>query len=198
MQWPLGWLSDRYDRAVLIRSVAIGLALAAAPLAILPRVPLEMLFGIGFVISLLQFCLYPLAVAFSNDHVESERRVSLTAMLLVTYGVGACIGPLAAGVLMKVLGPQMLYAFFVFFALVLVWRIRPKAVTGLHQVQDAPLGHVAMPAAGSPLSAALDPRVDEQTVQDVMQAPVAAEDTEEEEKGAEKGLEPESEVSKSL
>ncbi|MNE36737.1 hypothetical protein D3C80_1305610 [compost metagenome] len=37
-----------------------------------------------------------------------------------------------------------------------------------------------MPAAGSPLSAALDPRVDEQTVQEVMQAPVAAEDTEEE------------------
>ncbi|MCY1454411.1 hypothetical protein D9M71_714760 [compost metagenome] len=84
---------------------------------------------------------------------------------------------------MKVLGAQMLYAFFVFFALVLVWRIRPKAVTGLHQVQDAPLGHVAMPAAGSPLSAALDPRVDEQTVQDVMQAPVAAEDTEVEEEG---------------
>jgi MFS family permease len=97
VQWPLGWLSDRYDRAVLIRSVAIGLALASAPLAILPGVPLELLFGIGFVISLLQFCLYPLAVAFSNDHVESERRVSLTAMLLVTYGVGACIGPLAAG-----------------------------------------------------------------------------------------------------
>jgi len=41
---------------------------------------------------------------------------------------------------------------------------------------------VAMPAAGSPLSAALDPRVDEQTVQDVMQTPVAAEDTEVEEK----------------
>ncbi|MGG5290882.1 MFS transporter [Pseudomonas shirazensis] len=185
VQWPLGWLSDRYDRAVLIRSAAGGLALAALPLAILPSVPLEVLFAVGFVISLLQFCLYPLAVAFSNDHVESERRVSLTAMLLVTYGVGACIGPLAAGVMMKLLGPQMLYAFFLFFALVLVWRIRPKAVTGLHQVEDAPLGHVAMPAAGSPLSAALDPRVDEQTVQDVMQTPVAAEDTEEDQVGPE-------------
>ena len=185
VQWPLGWLSDRYDRAVLIRSAAGGLALAALPLAILPSVPLEVLFAVGFVISLLQFCLYPLAVAFSNDHVESERRVSLTAMLLVTYGVGACIGPLAAGVLMKLLGPQMLYAFFLFFALGLVWRIRPKAVTGLHQVEDAPLGHVAMPAAGSPLSAALDPRVDEQTVQDVMQTPVAAEDTEEDQVGPE-------------
>ncbi|MEE1866411.1 MULTISPECIES: MFS transporter [Pseudomonas] len=185
VQWPLGWLSDRYDRAVLIRSVAVGLAIAALPLAIMPTVPIVVLFAAGFIVSLLQFCLYPLAVAFSNDHVESERRVSLTAMLLVTYGVGASIGPLAAGVMMKMFGTQMLYAFFVFFALVLVWRIRPKAVTGLHQVDDAPLNHVAMPAAGSPLSAALDPRVDEQVVQDQMQAPVAAEDTEQEDASVE-------------
>jgi len=184
VQWPLGWLSDRYDRAVLIRSVAIGLAVASLPLALLPGVPMLVLFVAGFLVSLLQFCLYPLAVAFSNDHVESERRVSLTAMLLVTYGVGASIGPLAAGALMQAFGDQMLYAFFTFFALVLVWRIRPKAVTGLHQVVDAPLSHVAMPAASSPLAAALDPRVDEQVVQDQMQTPVAAEDTEaEEEKG---------------
>lgn len=192
VQYPLGWLSDRYDRAVLIRSLAMGLALFSLPLAILPSVPLELLFGIGFLISLLQFGLYPLAVAFSNDHVESERRVSLTAMLLVTYGVGASIGPLLAGVMMKVFGAQMLYAFFVFFALVLVWRIRPKAVTGLHQVDDAPLHHVAMPAAGSPLSAALDPRVDEQVVQDMMHTPAPApEETakEEQEEAEEKSLE---------
>jgi MFS family permease len=118
-----------------------------------------------------------LAVAFSNDHVEGDRRVSLTAMLLVTYGVGASIGPLAAGVLMKLFGSHMLYGFFSFFALVLVWRIRPKAVTNLHQVDDAPLHHVAMPdsMSSSPLVAALDPRVDEQVVQEQMQNPVTAE-----------------------
>ncbi|WP_353741462.1 MFS transporter [Pseudomonas fluorescens] len=174
VQWPLGWLSDRYDRAVLIRSFAFSLALAALPLAIMPQVPLEILFIAGFVCSLVQFCLYPLAVAFSNDHVEGDRRVSLTAMLLVTYGVGASIGPLVAGVLMKLFGSQMLYAFFSFFALVLVWRIRPKAVTNLHQVDDAPLHHVAMPdnMTSSPLVACLDPRVDEQVVQDQMCNPV--------------------------
>ena len=92
----------------------------------------------------------------------------------MTYGVGASIGPLLAGVLMKLFGSQMLYAFFSFFALVLVWRIRPKAVTNLHQVDDAPLQHVAMPdsMSSSPLVAALDPRVDEQVVQDQMQNPV--------------------------
>jgi MFS family permease len=174
VQWPLGWLSDRYDRALLIRCFAFSLALAALPLAIMERVPLEVLFVAGFLCSLVQFCLYPLAVAFSNDHVEGDRRVSLTAMLLVTYGVGASIGPLVAGVLMKLFGSQMLYAFFSFFALVLVWRIRPKAVTNLHQVDDAPLHHVAMPdsMSSSPLVAALDPRVDEQVVQDQMQNPL--------------------------
>ncbi|MHB2249283.1 MFS transporter [Pseudomonas fitomaticsae] len=177
VQWPLGWLSDRYDRALLIRCFALFLAVAALPLAILPQVPLEVLFVVGFLCSLVQFCLYPLAVAFSNDHVEGERRVSLTAMLLVTYGVGASVGPLAAGVLMKLFGPQSLYAFFTFFALVLVWRIRPKAVTNLHQVDDAPLHHVAMPdsMSSSPLVAALDPRVDEQVVQEQMQNTVIPE-----------------------
>jgi MFS family permease len=142
----------------------------------------------GFICSLVQFCLYPLAVAFSNDHVEGDRRVSLTAMLLVTYGVGASIGPLVAGVLMKLFGSQMLYAFFSFFALVLVWRIRPKAVTNLHQVEDAPLHHVAMPdnMTSSPLVACLDPRVDEQVVQDQMQNPVSA--------GPEPESEPEADV----
>ena len=116
-------------------------------------------------------------MAFSNDHIEGDRRVSLTAMLLVTYGVGASIGPLVAGVLMKLFGSQMLYAFFSFFALILVWRIRPKAVTNLHQVDDAPLQHVAMPdsMSSSPLVAALDPRVNEQVVQDQMQNPIPSE-----------------------
>ena len=102
--------------------------------------------------------------------------MSLTAMLLVTFGVGACIGPLLAGVLMRFYGANMLYVFVCVCALILVWRIRPEVVTHLHQVDDAPLHHMAMPGnvASSPLVAALDPRVDEQTVQEQMQEPAAA------------------------
>lgn len=95
-------------------------------------------------------------------------------MLLVTYGVGASVGPLLAGVVMKLFGSHMLYAFFSLCALILVWRIRPKAVTNLHQVDDAPLHHVAMPdsMSSSPLVACLDPRVDEAVVQEQMQTVV--------------------------
>lgn len=180
VQWPLGWLSDRRDRVVLIRGCAALMALAALPLALKPEVPLLMLFGVGFVVSLLQFSLYPLAVALANDHVEGERRVSLTAMLLVTYGVGASIGPLLAGVLMRFWGANMLYAFVCGCGLILVWRVSPKKVTHLHQVEDAPLHHIPMPdsTASSPLTAALDPRVDEQVVQEQMHDAVVETDPE--------------------
>lgn len=133
VQWPLGLLSDRYDRSVLMRIFAAATVVASLPLAVFPSVPVEVLFGVGFLASLMQFCLYPLAVAFANDHVEAERRVSLTAMLLMTYGIGASIGPLAAGVVMKLFGGHMLYAFVCGAGVILVLLIRPKAVTHLHQ-----------------------------------------------------------------
>ncbi|WP_164171185.1 MFS transporter, partial [Stenotrophomonas maltophilia] len=90
------------------------------------------------------------------------------AMLLVTFGVGACIGPLAAGALMRLFGANMLYAFVSACALILVWRVHPEKVSGLHRVDDAPLHHVPTPdnMTSSPLVAALDPRVDEQAVQE--------------------------------
>lgn len=171
VQWPLGWLSDRRDRTALIRACAMVLALAALPLAVLPQPMLVLLFAVGFIVCALQFSLYPLAVALANDHVEAERRVSLTAMLLITFGVGASIGPLLAGVLMRFVGAHMLYAFVSVCALILVWRVRPERVTHLHQVEDAPLHHIPMPdsTTSSPLTAALDPRVDEQLIQEQMQ-----------------------------
>lgn len=176
VQWPMGWLSDRHDRVRLIRGCAALLALAALPLALMPEASLPLLFAGGFVVCALQFSLYPLAVALANDHVEAERRVSLTAMLLVTFGIGASIGPLLAGVLMRFLGANMLYAFVIGCALILVLRIRPEHVTNLHQVDDAPLHHIPMPdsTTSSPLTAALDPRVDEQMVQEQMHETAAA------------------------
>ncbi|MFV3368187.1 MFS transporter [Pseudomonas sp. NY15435] len=198
VQWPLGWLSDRYDRAALIRNAAILLLVVALPLALLPMLPLPpmtlaWLLPLGFVVCLVQFTLYPLAVAFSNDHVEGEHRVSLTAMLLVTFGVGACIGPLAAGALMKAFGANMLYAFVCACSLILIWRVHPEKVSGVHRVDEAPVKHVATPdsLASSPLSAALDPRVAEAAVEEQMKgndssapAPDAAAEAEEESRPA--------------
>ncbi|CAM3950661.1 MFS transporter [Bordetella tumulicola] len=161
-QWPIGWLSDRINRAGLIRFNACLLVLLPAILWGWIVLPFWALVLLSCILGVLQFTLYPLGAAFANDHVASERRVSLSAILLMTYGVGACLGPMVAGILMSLAGPNMYYVFVSGCALILVWQVRPARVTGAHQVDEAPVHFVPMPdnLQSSPASVALDPRVD--------------------------------------
>jgi len=159
---------------MLMRINAILLAVAALPLALLTHISFPLLLGIGFVVSLMQFTLYPLVVALANDMIEPERRVSLSACLLMAFGVGACIGPLAVGALMEPLGGNILYAFFALCgaAIVALSRTSAKEEETVMAV-DAPLPHIAMPdsLSSSPLSPALNPAFDEQMIQETMPAP---------------------------
>ncbi|WP_313551492.1 MFS transporter [Pseudomonas sp.] len=160
-QWPLGWLSDRVDRCKLIRANAVLLCLAAIPMWGYITLPYAGLLGTGFLTGMLLFTLYPLSVAYANDHVEPSRRVELSAMLLTTYGVGACIGPLLAGALMNQFGPGMFYILVSIYAVILIIWVQPRFVTNEHLLDEAPLHHVAMPDTVSPMAATLDPRVEE-------------------------------------
>jgi hypothetical protein len=161
-QWPMGWLSDRINRAGLIRFNALLLVVLPTVMWGWLTLPYWALVAMSCIFGILQFTLYPLGAAFANDHVESERRVSLSAVLLMTYGVGACVGPMIAGLLMSLAGPSMYYVFISACALILVWQVRPTRVTGAHQVDEAPVHFVPMPDTlqSSPAAAVLDPRVD--------------------------------------
>ncbi|HYG45952.1 MAG TPA: MFS transporter, partial [Bordetella sp.] len=161
-QWPMGWLSDRVNRAGMIRFNAFLLVVLPVVMWGWFNLPFWLLVVMSCVFGVLQFTLYPLGAAFANDHVEPERRVGLSAILLMTYGVGACLGPMVAGVLMSSAGPSMYYVFVSVCALILVWQVRPARVTGAHQVDEAPVHFVPLPdnLQSSPAAAALDPRVD--------------------------------------
>lgn len=161
-QWPIGWLSDRINRAGLIRFNSLLLMVLAAFLWGWISLPFWLMLVLSAVLGVLQFTLYPLGAAFANDHVEHERRVGLSAVLLITYGLGACIGPLIAGALMSWQGPGMYFVFISVCAAILVWQVRPTRVSGAHQVDEAPVQFVPMPDSlqSSAVAAALDPRVD--------------------------------------
>ncbi len=171
VQGPLGWLSDRLDRPTLIRACSALLMLVVLPQAIWTVLPLPLIFIGGSLSCMLLFSLYPLAVAFANDNIEAEKRVSLTAVLLTTFGVGASISPLLVGVLMKEFGANMLFISLSLFAMLIAARVRPQAISGEHLEAEAPLQHIYMPdgISSSPLAAALDPRIEESHVQEQMQ-----------------------------
>ncbi|QAA92534.1 MFS transporter [Pollutimonas thiosulfatoxidans] len=162
-QWPLGWLADRMNRVLMIRISAMVLLLLAVPLwgwgwtfSFTALVAFSCAFGA------LQFTLYPLGAAFANDNVEQERRVGLSAILYMVYGLGACVGPLVAGLLMRELDSSMYFVFVSVCAAILVLVIRPQRVTGANLTEDAPTHFVAMSDSlqSSNVVAALDPRVD--------------------------------------
>lgn len=157
-QLPLGWLSDRFARASLIRAVALLLAIACLPLGYYQGLSFSALLLCGAIIGFLQFCLYPLGVALANDNVEPELRVSLAGLLLVAFGIGACVGPLLAGALMANLGSSSLYYFFAGCSGLLALLVGQGRVSGTYLQADAPLQHQATPVglACATLAAAVE------------------------------------------
>ena len=167
-QWPMGKLSDIMSRSRLIRINCILLGILALAIALTPYHPVISLV-MTFLFGILGFTFYPLATALANSRVEQNERVGLSATILLTFGLGASIGPLIASTLMQWLGNSMLYGFMSACTLILFVRLRyvhaqQKAETNVTQDYIMATGDLV----SSPLAAALDPRVDVESIQEHM------------------------------
>jgi MFS family permease len=123
-QWPMGWLSDRVNRGNLVRVNALILVGISMMLWGWIDWPYWMMLLLAAGMGSLQFTLYGLASGLGNDRIDSERRVGLTAMMLMAYGAGACLGPTLAGTMMRLGGSHMLYVFSSACALLLFVTMR--------------------------------------------------------------------------
>ncbi|QYJ79377.1 MFS transporter [Shewanella acanthi] len=167
-QWPMGKLSDIMSRSRLIRINCLLLGSLALVIAILPHQE-HLSLVLTFLFGILGFTFYPLATALANSRVEQNERVGLSATILLTFGIGASIGPLIASTLMQWFGNNMLYGFISACTLVLFVRLRyvhSKQKAETHVTQDYIMATGDL--VSSPLVAALDPRVDVESVKEQM------------------------------
>ena len=145
LQWPIGKLSDRFDRRVVILTVTV-MASAAALLCVyaapLSTAHATVAFGIfgGFSLPM-----YALCVAHTNDHLRPEQMVAASGGLVLAGGIGAVAGPLAIAVAMNA-DPEWFFAALAIvhaaiaaFALIrmLIRKAKPLAQQRTHAV--APL-----------------------------------------------------------
>ena len=125
-QWPMGWLSDRVQRAKLIRLNALTLACLTMLMWGWMSWPYWTMLVLSAAFGMLQFTLYALASGLANDRIEADRRLGLSVLILMMYGLGACLGPILSGALMRFGGPSMFYVFTSACALTLVATMRKK------------------------------------------------------------------------
>ncbi|WP_439524681.1 MFS transporter [Marivita sp.] len=115
-QYPVGWLSDRFDRRVLIGLSALIAGLASLMGMILGS-NFYILLAAAFLIGGLSNPLYSLLIAYTNDFLQHEDMAAASAGLLFVNGVGAITGPLIIGYAMQVFGPP---GYFILLAVVLL------------------------------------------------------------------------------
>lgn len=123
-QWPIGWISDRIPRTRLIQVNGTILALVTLLLWGWFSFPFWVYMVVAAVSGVTQFTLYALAGNYANDMVAADRRVNLSAVLLISFGIGACIGPLLAGSVMRFAGSDMFYVFMTVCSLMLILAVR--------------------------------------------------------------------------
>jgi MFS family permease len=123
-QWPLGLISDRMDRRLVIAAtafLAIWAGLAMSLFGSGADTPGLLLTGVfGF----LTFPLYMLCVAHMNDSVEHDGFVEAASGLLLIWGAGAVIGPLIAAKVMELVGlGGLFYTTAALHAVLLVYTV---------------------------------------------------------------------------
>ena len=164
LQWPIGSLSDRFDRRRVLTGVTT-VAVLAALATLLPwanetwtRIALVALYG-GMALPM-----YSLCIAHTNDFLAPEELVSASAGLVLMAGAGAIFGPAGAALAMAALGDA---GFFLFLAAVhaAVALFAAYRMTRRDTVPAEARGSfVAMPVRASPIAAGLSPQAEDEAL----------------------------------
>ncbi len=102
-------LCDRFDRRRIMFWISALAAISALVVSMLGSHQLLALTLAVAVFTGLSASIYPVAVAITNDRMESSRIVAASATLLLSYGIGSVIGPVVLSKLIQLLGPEGLF-----------------------------------------------------------------------------------------
>ena len=145
LQYPIGWLSDRMDRRILIIWIALFGGFGSLLAFIIPD-NFAIIVLSGAIVGGTSNPLYALLLAYSNDYLENEDMAAASGGFLFVNGVGAIAGPLIVGRMMDVIGNRGYWLFTAVLMLIIgiygLYRMTRRQRSDLesdHQVPYAPV-----------------------------------------------------------
>lgn len=137
-QFPIGWLSDRVDRRLIVAGVSAVAAVVALGLAT-GMLAGHLHLAVGLMAGML-LPVYSICVAHANDHLTPTQIVPASGTMVLAINVGILVGSLSGPAIIGLTGPAGLMMFFaivsgltVLVALFRVARADPPAETGVAQ-----------------------------------------------------------------
>jgi len=164
-QFPVGKISDFYDRRKVIIASTFGAAIfALITIFVSGQMYLpdglatsKLWFYIFFI--LFSFCSLPmfsLILAHTNDYITKDKFVAAGAGLQFTFGLGAMSGPFLCSIFMDLVGSNGFFVFLFFFHSLIgafgIYRMRVRET-----VENPDSQFVAMPQTITPAGIELNP-----------------------------------------
>ena len=113
LQFPIGWISDRIDRRVMITLLSFATCAIAITGLITGSDNIFVLTLLVFLLGGFNLPLYSMALAHTNDYLHKKQMVAAGGTLVFISGLGMAIGPLSVSFGIDFIGPS-------FFSLCLV------------------------------------------------------------------------------
>lgn len=148
-QYPIGYLSDRMDRRLLILGVNFfGGLIALAALWFEGNFTATLM--IGFLIGGATNPLYSLYIAYTNDFLDHDDMAAASGGLIFVNGLGAIAGPLIVGWMMTQFGPV---SFFTFIGSIMLLM----TVYALYRISVRPAPNVEDTTSYTPVAPTVSP-----------------------------------------
>ena len=139
-QWPVGIISDRFDRSIVIPLLGGLFAIVSWGMILAAQISFGLFMAGASLFGGLMFSIYPVAVARTHDMFEPKDVVNVSSALLLFQGIGAVIGPMASAAAIELLdSPQ---GFFVYFSIICAvsaavsFFLRQKEIAQIIPVED--------------------------------------------------------------
>lgn len=171
LQLPLGYLSDRFDRRMILFAASVLASVSAVLSAFIDSMPFAIVLIVMFSYGGLYFAIYPLCAAHANDQVGPHEMVKISGGLLFCYGVGAICGPLLSGLLMQHISPRTLPLMFsvswLFLAAYALYKVKRKVLSEADVEEQQPFMPVTRTSNVSLEAVAIDSDDTAQSNQDI-------------------------------
>nr|WP_298687103.1 MFS transporter [uncultured Dongia sp.] len=161
LQWPIGKLSDRYDRRTVLLGVLIMCVVSSVVLSVfsLGGASLTTLLVAVVFLGGALATIYPLAVAQAYDYVDRADMVGASGGLLLVWAIGGTVGPLIASFFMGQFGPSALFVYLAVVASAIMIFTAYRMLARQARPASEQTTFVSMQTT-SAIANALDPRTD--------------------------------------